>query len=239
MDYLERLAISADWQIIAQTSDKENVSDLIDLYDDLNNSYEGYQSLIEDFASVPPPSNYIAQKDLLVEYYEDAPANLKKVIRDRRNNHGLRACPSCGSPYKPNTLDHFIPKHKWPEYSIYPNNLVPQCIGCAPIKGKRYYCDETLSAIFIHPIYSDLLSKVRFGVVIEICNETNSPKFTVKFWAGGLSGNDLTRVRQHLKKIEIHARMQIFLRSEFDHWKRIVSVKGINIQSAIDRKSVV
>ena len=41
MDYLERLAISADWQIIAQTSDKENVSDLIDLYDDLNNSYEG------------------------------------------------------------------------------------------------------------------------------------------------------------------------------------------------------
>lgn len=236
MDYLEHLAISADWQIIAQTSDKENVADLIDLYDDLNDCYGGYELLVQDFASAPPLSNFLAHKDLLVEYYENAPINLKKVISERRNKHSLRACPSCGNPYKPNTLDHFIPKHAWPEYSIYPNNLVPQCGGCAPIKGKRYFCDEEMSAIFIHPIYSDLLSRVRFGAVIDISDDTNSPRFTVRLWAGGLAGSDLTRVRQHLKKIDIQARMLNFLRSEFDHWKRIVSDKGINIQTAMAQR---
>lgn len=236
MDYLVNLVETADWQFIAHTSDKENVADLIDLYDVLSESYDQYLSLVGDFSVAPPDSQFMAHKDLLVEYYEQPPVNLKAVIQNRRNGHGLSACPSCGSPFKPNTLDHFLPKDKWPEYSIYPNNLVPQCIGCAPIKGKRYYCDEALAAMFINPIYSDLLSKVRFGVDIEIRDGAEAPEFTVKLWAGGLSGNDLARVRRHLEKLDIHSRMQNFFLQEFFHWKRIVSEQGIDIRPAMEQR---
>lgn len=42
-------------------------------------------------------------------------------------------CPSCGHN-KPSTLDHFLPKGKYPALAVDPSNLVPACKDCNFIK---------------------------------------------------------------------------------------------------------
>lgn len=42
----------------------------------------------------------------------------------------VRKCPFCCGINKISTLDHFLPKSKFPQYSIDPNNLIPSCKDC-------------------------------------------------------------------------------------------------------------
>ncbi|WP_180132192.1 HNH endonuclease [Acinetobacter sp. YH12057] len=143
MKYLDsfKSTLPCNWLELATNSRKKNVNELITLKDSLAISYSGYESLILQYQIKPAVSQYSQHKDLLHSYYNSAPKELNKSLVNRRNNHGLLYCPYCGDPKKPDTLDHFIPKDDWPEFSIFPNNLVPQCRECTPIKGTKYFCD--------------------------------------------------------------------------------------------------
>ena len=88
-------------------------------------------------------------KDILLDYYNNPPVKLKGKLVNRRNN-SLNVCPYCGKFVRPNTLDHFMPKEDFSHYSIFQNNLVPQCRKCASIKGKKYF-DSSKGCLFIHP----------------------------------------------------------------------------------------
>ncbi len=59
--------------------------------------------------------------------------------------------PLCAVTMIHDTLVILFLKEKMAEFSIFPNNLVPQCRRCAPVKSEEYYCTENNSAMFIHP----------------------------------------------------------------------------------------
>ncbi|MEG0360529.1 MAG: HNH endonuclease [Longicatena sp.] len=70
------------------------------------------------------------------------------------------------------TLDHFLSKGQYPNYSVLPENLVPCCSKCNTLKG-----DYDISAIkkedyFLHP-YHDDLNKIKWlnGDIKFIKNE--------------------------------------------------------------------
>jgi hypothetical protein len=46
----------------------------------------------------------------------------------------LGRCPFCGFGHA-STLDHYLPKAKYPQFSILPFNLVPSCKDCNTSKG--------------------------------------------------------------------------------------------------------
>lgn len=48
-----------------------------------------------------------------------------------------------------NALDHFLEKDKFPELSIFPDNLIPACSNCNSKKNKK-------NASFVYPYYSFL-----------------------------------------------------------------------------------
>lgn len=39
-------------------------------------------------------------------------------------------CPFCGGIGRPRNLDHFLPKARFPQFSVFPKNLVPSCRDC-------------------------------------------------------------------------------------------------------------
>lgn len=39
-------------------------------------------------------------------------------------------CPFCGGIGTPTTIDHFLPKAHFPQYAVFPPNLVPSCKDC-------------------------------------------------------------------------------------------------------------
>jgi hypothetical protein len=59
-------------------------------------------------------------------------------------------CPYCGFG-QATTLDHYLPKCRFPQYSILPSNLVPSCRDCQSKKGR--YIAKKGSAQTLHPCF--------------------------------------------------------------------------------------
>lgn len=93
-----------------------------------------------------------------------------------RNKNGLAACPVCGEPGRPRTLDHCLPKTVFPEFSVNVLNLVPACDWCQGEKSVDY---KTLdgSRSFIHPYFDDV-NRPLFSIVF--LEPFITPKISIK-----------------------------------------------------------
>lgn len=60
-------------------------------------------------------------------------------------------CPFCGLGTA-TTLDHYLPKQKFPILAVTPNNLVPACTWC---QGKGEYFSITAEGSILHPYFDD------------------------------------------------------------------------------------
>jgi 5-methylcytosine-specific restriction endonuclease McrA len=239
MKYLENFksTLPCGWLKLAINSRKKNVNELKKLEDDLVNIYSSYEEQILKYQVKPTKSQFLQHKDLLQSYYNSAPIELNNVIVSRRNNHGLLYCPYCGYPNKPDTLDHFMPKDDWPEFSILPNNLIPQCRYCAPIKSSKYYCENTNVSKFIHPIYFNIIDKVKFKIDVNFNNEDLSIDFTIKYILNDVVDSfEKSRISDHIKNLDINARIKKFSLEEYHFWKDQLSLKKFDIRQALNQR---
>ncbi|WP_272675085.1 MULTISPECIES: HNH endonuclease [unclassified Providencia] len=225
------------WLGSALACRKKNVHELQLISEEIAENYNSYDDLIITYNEKVPDSNFLPYSKLLVEYYNSAPTKLNELLLERRNEHELTFCPYCGNPTIPDTLDHFIPKGKWPEFSIYPNNLVPQCKECAPIKGESYYCNENNLAIFIHPFYFNFLENFRYSLSVILIDESNDIDISVDLLQViNTQQNDQERVILHVEKLNIINRIIKYCKRDFRQWKRRLSSKNFDISSALRQR---
>lgn len=74
-----------------------------------------------------------------------------RVIYDAIRSSSDGVCPLCGIGHV-STLDHYLPKARYPLYSVHPHNLVPACKDCNTGKGSpvlRTNLDELFHPYFI------------------------------------------------------------------------------------------
>jgi hypothetical protein len=69
-------------------------------------------------------------------------------------------CPFCGIS-ESSTLDHYLPKEQYPEFSVFPKNLVPSCAVCNTRKRDRILDEGTNVRMFLHPCY-DVIPDMAF-----------------------------------------------------------------------------
>jgi 5-methylcytosine-specific restriction endonuclease McrA len=239
MKYLStfKTSLPCTWLEYATNSAKENVVDLRNLKMDLTNVYANYDGIISQYQAKPAASSFVSHKVLIHSYYNTAPVTLNNELLSRRNNHGLLYCPYCGDPKTPDTLDHFIPKDEWPEFSFFPNNLVPQCRGCAPTKGSQYYCDSTKVIKFLHPIYFDILDKLRFNISVNFNKTNSSVSFEVCYKVSiNTSTDEISRLRNHIKNLKIQKRINDFCNQKYLYWKNKISLKDFEIKEALEQR---
>ena len=62
-------------------------------------------------------------------------------------------CPYCGGLAVAKTLDHYLPKYNYPQFSVHPMNLVPCCRDCNTEKSDGVVVSPEMQ--LIHP-YGDL-----------------------------------------------------------------------------------
>lgn len=98
-------------------------------------------------------------------------------------------CPFCGLS-EPKTLDHYLPKEDFPEFSVYPKNLIPMCSVCnSCYKGVK--CFKGGRRLFIHtyydifPVHDFLMANVDINAKISIefssVNILHEPYFSSLF----------------------------------------------------------
>lgn len=137
---------------------------------------------------------------------EAAQAPILKTLRDR----SLTLCPMCGEGGTPNTLDHYLPKQSYPDYSILPLNLVPACDICQGHKLARYTGPD--GRLFLHPYYDAFLE----GRVAElrIHPPYNAPKPEL-LCHSGVPAAAVGVVTRHLEELQLHARFKSSFKKEY------------------------
>lgn len=90
----------------------------------------------------------------MIKVYEGYFVNDKKPARKVYESLLLAhtECPFCAIG-APKNLDHFLPKGEFPQYAVFPYNLVPSCLDCN-LGEKSDDVAQVAEAQIIHP-YSD------------------------------------------------------------------------------------
>ena len=108
-------------------------------------------------------------------------------------------CPLCGQR-EVSTLDHYLPKAKYPALAVTPSNLVPACRECNTTKSDKVFLSSIEETI--HPYFDDIQNEVwLYSKIIE--EDEISFVFEVRRpeeWDELLYG----RVKNHFKEFNLN-----------------------------------
>ncbi|HBQ88089.1 MAG TPA: hypothetical protein DD803_01365 [Alcaligenes faecalis] len=132
--------------------------------------------------------------------------------------HELSLCPACGEAGAPNTLDHYLPKGKYPHFCVTPHNLFPMCDACQKNKEEKTG-DATDPRFFLHPYFDVFIANQVVELLIE--PPFDAPTFQLGAVAG-LTTSQSTLVTRHLKELGIVPRYARFFRNQHQRLLRLV-----------------
>jgi hypothetical protein len=101
------------------------------------------------------------------------------------------------------TLDHYLPRATYPEFSVLPLNLVPACWDCNHTKDTTYMRGEAGGAAFVHAYLDAALDDVRF-LYAELAVSAGEP--TVSYHVeppGDLPHGLRERIRSHFAELRL------------------------------------
>lgn len=140
--------------------------------------------------------------------------------------HSLSLCPACGEAGAPNTLDHYLPKGKYPHFCVTPLNLFPMCDACQTNK-KEKTGDAADARFFLHPYFDVFIA----NQVLELSIKPpfDAPTFDLGPVAG-LNVQQRALVSRHLKELGIIPRYARFFRNQHQRLLRLVqSLRDANL----------
>ena len=136
-------------------------------YDDVISNINSYLSNIHNFERINSLFYSMSKvNDELYELYDSTSTdvetlknNIKELtIRNPKTKEGL-ICSYCGITRSViHDLDHFLPRSKYPEFSILSNNLIYVCPTCNQDYKKNEFLDASTPPIskFLNPYYDSL-----------------------------------------------------------------------------------
>lgn len=146
----------------------------------------------------------------------------------------LQLCPACGEDGTPNTLDHYLPKNSYPEFSITACNLFPMCDICQGEKGTATV-NATNERLFLHP-YFDKFTDVQV-FFLTIGRPFEAPHTISIEPHPCLEVAQHALVARHLYELGIGRRYNHFFKSEYIRLLKLVKSirqKGLNVRSYLD-----
>jgi hypothetical protein len=155
--------------------------------------------------------------------YKKATNPLQYIAQLREWSDG--ACPVCGATGN-GTLDHYLPKGKYPEFSFYSKNLVPACFNCNTQRREKL---RGLAADQrpIHP-YFDALPEERM-LRIEVLPPLEAPAFVAL--AVNVPAQLIEAVSWHIENVVVPAGL-------FKHcetlWAQLANAPGKFISATDD-----
>ncbi|WP_298325779.1 HNH endonuclease signature motif containing protein [Asticcacaulis sp.] len=112
-----------------------------------------------------------------------------------------RRCPFC-SHGAPRTLDHFLPKESFAEFSVLSKNLVPCCRDCNGAKhSKVISADEQ----FFHPYFDQISGGTWLECRLDYGGGTPAPVFYVNMAAEGVAEPVLKKLEYQFGKLGLSA----------------------------------
>lgn len=127
---------------------------------------------------------------------------LKKDIKAAQPKRQLKYCPMCGTAL-PTTFDHYLPTSRFPEYSVFAQNLVPCCAHCNSTKD-----DDWLNAQgnrqYLHA-FSDDIPDVDFLTVTlhQVAGFSGVGATFALVKPHGISNTNWALLKSHFDKLDL------------------------------------
>lgn len=221
---------------LAISTNTKNTRNIKRLSPFIRNTYRDYDKIIGRYHLEPTASRLKKNKKIIEDYYTSSPVAIDKELSKIRKRR-LSQCPFCGRPCKPRILDHFIPKSHWPEFSILRNNLVNQCNSCSSKKWNHYYCNTNNTAKFIHPYYSNLLTKVNFKFIFDTSSCTNIIGASIDLKiiiSRSVRGRSRRRIRKHLYELDIKKYALEYAKDKYEDILEDASYKEVDMVNRLE-----
>lgn len=139
---------------------------------------------------------------------------------DKLKNHApLYKCPYCGIG-QVTTLDHFLPKARYPAYSVMVTNLVPSCADCNKGKGSS---KVEIGKQTIHPYFDSSQIEKDEWLFSEIIQDTPA-KATYHLMPPDIWTEEMKlRLKNHFDDFELAKRFAIEANSEIISISQLLS----------------
>lgn len=167
-------------------------------------------------------------------YLNPADDSVQGPVLQGLRSRDLQLCPACGEDGTPNTLDHYLPKQSYPEFSITAYNLFPMCDICQGEKGTATV-NATNERLFLHPYFDEFTDVQVFclaiGRPLEAPNTISLEPHPV------LGAEQRALVARHLHELGVSRRYNHFFKSEYIRLLRLVKSmrqKGQNVRTNLD-----
>lgn len=167
-------------------------------------------------------------------YLSPADDSVQGPVLQRLRSRELQLCPACGEDGTPNTLDHYLPKQSYPEFSITACNLFPMCDICQGEKGTATVNAKN-ERLFLHPYFDQFTDMQVFCLVIG--RPLEAPQTISLAPHPDLDAAQHALVARHLHELGIGRRYNHFFKSEYIRLLRLVKSirnKGLNVRTQLD-----
>lgn len=126
-------------------------------------AYQGYEDAAPEVGGLDEAKLTDLQREAMRHAYTVETEPMTALRGNLLKRISVARCPFCGIS-ESSTLDHYLPKEHYPEFSIFPNNLVPSCAVCNTRKRDRILNEGTNVRMFLHPCY-DVIPDMAFLAV--------------------------------------------------------------------------
>lgn len=123
-------------------------------------AYQGYEDAVPEVGRLVEAPLTDPQKEAMRHAYTVETKPMTALRGNLLKRINVARCPFCGIS-ESSTLDHYLPKEQYPEFSIFPQNLVPSCAVCNTRKWEHILDQGTNVRIFLHPCY-DVIPDMAF-----------------------------------------------------------------------------
>lgn len=172
----------------------------------IKSRYHDYEENSQELSDISCDNNFSSSdKELLCNCYKSRSRKMAKIrveIKELQTDTLKKLCPYCGIG-KPDTLDHYLPKGIFPEFSILGINLIPCCPTCNTKKGEWWLNGSNRA--FIN-IYFDTFIEKKFLCAKIFFNDERSYLPLIKFYLEqpeDICNDNFSIIKSHFEKLEL------------------------------------
>ncbi|MBT9100465.1 hypothetical protein KFZ76_22460 [Methylovulum psychrotolerans] len=169
---------------------------------------KGNPEIIKPWPKVTPDK----KKSFLNLYNNPHKDSAQRIILENLRSRTLQLCPACGEAGTPNTLDHYLPKESYPEFSITAANLSPMCDICQGEK-KAKTVNDTNERLFLHPYFDAFTDKQ--VVALKLGRPFKAPTTITLIPHPRLNSAQSSLILRHIEQLNIERRYHRFFREKY------------------------
>ena len=184
---------------IIEEQNSTNKASLETVKEYVKEDYEKYDTDKYSLENLIPDVRVTSVKDELIGCYKEGEYvdKLKQQIKDNIPNQLKGLCLYCLIPGT-STLDHYIPKSKYPEFSIYSDNLIPCCRDCNSYKSTTWKRGN--DRIIFNPYFDDPINDEYLFIDIRLKRIPYIHRVRLNFTGCVASAKEKAMVEEHYEK---------------------------------------